>query len=92
MKYSLLAALLLNSGLAYSATEQTPTCASLNQKTLHAVHEWDENWGQANCWGGDLVDRSYVSENKILEVKWKDGTMRCVVLKGEYLWNCQEEN
>ena len=42
MKYSLLAALLLNSGLAYSATEQLPTCASLDQKTLYAVR--DREW------------------------------------------------
>jgi hypothetical protein len=91
MKYSLLAALLLNSGLAYSATEQLPTCASLHQKTLYAVHDRDGNWGQANCWGGDEVEQSYVVENVVLEIRWEDSSRRCVVLKGEYLWSCKEE-
>ena len=92
MKYSLLAALLLLSSVAHSTPREIPTCASLNQKTLYNVRSWGGNWGQADCWGGDLVGRSYVSRNKIMEVKWTDSTRLCVVLKGEYLWDCRIED
>ena len=92
MKYSLLAALLLLSGLAHSAPIDTPTCASLNKKTLYSAPDWDGNWGRANCWGGDVVDRSYVNENKTMKVKWNGSTRLCVVLKGEYLWDCRLEH
>ena len=85
MKYSLLAALLLLSSVAHSTPREIPTCASLNQKTLYNVRSWGGNWGQADCWGGDLVGRSYVSRNKTMEVKWNDSRRLCVVLKGEYL-------
>jgi hypothetical protein len=90
MKYSLLVALSLNSGFAYSATEQMPTCASLNEKTLYAVHDQDGNWGQPNCAGVDKVEKSYVAENVVLEIKWSDSSKPCLVLKGEYLWDCEE--
>ena len=33
----------------------------------------------ADFWGGDLVGRSYVSRNKIMEVKWNDSRRLCVV-------------
>ena len=88
MKYSLLAALLLNSGLAYSATEEIPTCASLNQKTLQAVRDSENSWGQVNCLGSDVY-QMYVEQNMVLEIKWDNSSKRCVVLKGEYVWKCR---
>ena len=88
MKYSLLAALLLNSGLAYSATEEIPTCASLDQKTLHAVRDTENSWGQVSCLGSDVA-QMYVEQNMVLEIKWDNSSKRCLVLKGEYVWKCR---
>ena len=92
MKYSVLVALLLFFSVADSTPGELPTCTSLNQKTLYNVRSWGGHWGQANCWGGDLIGRSYVRRNKIMEVKWNDSTRLCVVLKGEYLWDCRLEH
>lgn len=88
MKYSLLAALLLNSGLAYSASEDVPTCASLNQKTLYGFRDTERGWGEVRCPGGD-VSHMYVEQDVVVQIKWDNGSKRCVVLRGEYVWKCK---